>query len=537
MQAITLSGSITLTEDPARHQGKVYVGVFSLEDGGSVNIAASAVIEPSTFSTSGDTYSAAYSVNLPENNLQEEVMVSAFYDRNNSCDLSDELIDWPDYGDLIGYAQDSPITIGESDINVPAFTVDTAYESSTTLQTYDDFSDASGKFLTDKWNGVWNALEYVRQVKNGVLVSGFRSSNVRERNRLLMTYTGAVSSLKADVKITEELDTGTDANNSVYARLEANLYNAVYATPDSSTGNIWTGVYLGKLRGRKSFWYFIDRCGDENQWETLDFGTIPVSGDIALDTWYGLEMTYDKYNNQITYRVLDSAGNEIGSLTHTELPDYQGDCLDSYPNLTTGSGRYSDKMELCSISAEFDNVEINGALYDDFNADACDSSKWRSTETVRVIEGTDAVLMAESKGSKETNRLRFSRKISHAYADVTIDESSFATYGRTRIRLDGNLYNDTYSGLDEYDEYDGEAYNGEQGQVWAQIYIDLKKDDDSNEYLNAAYYMERAKVAEPEDDEDYTPLVEGSFSGLNLAKGKNVPARSQSHWHTGDFFM
>nr|WP_321401318.1 carboxypeptidase regulatory-like domain-containing protein [uncultured Desulfobacter sp.] len=516
--AITISGSITLSE--VSGEGNVYLGVFDPENGGPGNKMACAMIHYSSFDTSGETASGTYSMELTGDNLPEKVLLFAFYDRNNSCNPLDSLTDWPDYGDLIGAPQTLPITIGNSDITIEPFAVDKAYESSTILQTYDDFSDASGKFLTEKWNGVWNALEYVRQVKNGVLVSGFRSSNARERNRLLMTHTGAVSSLKADVKITEELDSGTDQNNSVFARLEANLYNAVSATPDSSTGNIWTGVYLGKRQGQEGFWYFIDQCVGENQWETFGFGAIPVSGDIALDTWYGLEIAYNKENNQITYRVIDSAGNEIGSVTHTELPAYQGDCLDSYPNLTTGSGRYSDKMELCSISAEFDNVEINGALYDDFNADELNPAKWRSTETVRVIEGTDAVLLAESKGDKETNNLLFSRKISHAYADMTIEESSFATYGRAKARLVGYLYNDTYSGLDEYDEYDGEAYNGEQGVVCAQVFIDLKKDEDGNEYLDAAYYMERANEAEPEDDEDYTLLAEGSLSGLSLAKGK-----------------
>nr|WP_319396241.1 hypothetical protein [uncultured Desulfobacter sp.] len=473
-----------------------------------------------SFDTSGEVASGAYSMELKGDDLPEKVLLFAFYDRNNSCTPMDSFTDWPDYGDLIGAPRTLPITIGSSDITIEPFAVDTAYESSTTLQTYDDFSDASGKFLTDKWNGVWNALEYVRRVKNGVLVSGFRSSNARERNRLLMTNPGVVSHLKADVKITEEMDTGTDSNNSVFARLEANLYNADSPAPDSQTGNIWTGVYLGKRHGQKGFWYFIDRCTGENQWETFGHATIPISGDIALDTWYGLDIAYDKENGQITYRVLDSTGNEIGSVTHTELPAYQGDCLDAYPNLTTGMGRYSDKMELCSISAEFDNVEINGARYDDFSTDALDSSKWRSTETVRVIEGTDAVLLAESKGDKETNNLLFSRKISHAYADVTIDESSFTTYGWTKVRLVGNLYNDTYSGLDEYDEYDGEAYNGEQGVVWAQTYIAVARDDDGNEYMNAAYYLERVTVAEPENNEDYTPFAAGALSGLSLAKGK-----------------
>ncbi len=506
--ALTLSGNIGFTK--VAGGGDLYVAAFDLEG----DMVASTMITPGESCTAGNACSEEYSLTLTGDALPEAVIVLAFYDRNASCKTSDELFDWPDYGDAMGYAPGSPIAIGTLDISGQNFSIGTTYESSEILQDYDDFSDASGLFLADKWKRTWNALEYVRRVENGVLVSGFRSSNSQERNHMTMTYSGVVTQFKADVKIMDT-DGGTASGNQVFARLGVSLYNAAAEAPTAKLGNIWTGLYLRERNGQKQFWYLIQQSQDEDgeNWETIDYGIIPVSGDIDLNTWYSLEIGYVQGSSQVTYTVLDGAENEIGNVTYTGLPAYQRACQDSYPALTTGMNRNTDKMELCSISAAFDNVKLNHADYDDFEDESDDiawtSANWRTTETVRIIDGTDAVLMAESKGSRETNQLKFGRKMTHAYADVTIDGSSLATDNTARVRLEGNLYNDTLSGF--------EGYNGQEGQVWAQVLIDLKTDG-TNEFLKAKYYMERYTA-----DGNSQEVINESFSlpeGFSLEKGK-----------------
>jgi hypothetical protein len=502
-QAATLSGNIQLT--PEAGGGSVFVGVFDPEDPGPHNFVGSVVIP------SGDVASTTpYSIDLIEN-PPGEVLVLAFYDRNNSCDPGDAVTDWPDYGDVIGYYPSSPVAVGTSDMTGIDFSISTTYEGTSGTTLYDDFSTASGLFDTAKWRDFWNVLEYVRRVEANTLRSGFRSSTNRERNRMQMSHAGAVTRLKADVLI-EDIYSGSHPDNRVFARIETNLYNASSTAPDSQLGDIWSGLYVGKQADRVIAQLAVEECTstDGSTWDTLFWEEIPVSEPLALNTWYTLEIV-NPQDGSITFNILNGT-TLIGSATKTGLSARMGDCQDSYPALITGMNRNTDKIELCRIFAKFDDAELNGTAYDDFDTGTLDPSLWRSTEMSRLVEDGSAVLMAESKGAVETNRLSFSRKVSHIYTDVTIDEDSFAQNGaKGRIRLEGNFYNDTHSGMS------GDGYNGEEGQVWAQVYIDLYDDGT----MAAKWYMEKALVAEPVNwDTDYQEIDSGIFEEVSVTKGK-----------------
>lgn len=506
-QAVTLSGNLSFT--PVTGGGSVFVAVFDADDPGADTLLGSTVLPP-PFS-SPDT---SYTVMLEEGNVPDQILVVAFYDRNNSCNPTDSITDWPDYGDVMGYVP--PFAPGTSDISNVNFSLITTYESGPGTAIYDDFTDPSGLFRTDKWREHWNALEFVRHVEDGALVSGLRSSTNRERNTMQMSHSGAVTHMKADVFI-QTLNSGSHPDNRVFARVGASLYNSKSAAPDSEWGDVWAGLEIGQQAGEMVARISVEKStavsSEGSTWETIYWETIPVSEDLLLNTWYTLEIISPR-DGSITFNILNGT-TVIGSATRTGLPGFMGNCQDSYPGLTTGMNRNTNKIELCSIFAKFDNVEVNGTAYDPFDTGNLNPLRWRSTQTIRQIKDSRAVLMAESKGTRETNQLLFSRKVPHVYADVVIDPSSFALNSRIRFRLDANFYNDTYSGMP------GLEYNGEEGNAWAQVYIDLDPDGS----MAAKCYMARAERVDGQiqyPDVFYQEFTD--FSGDHAIR-KGVPYR------------
>ena len=139
------------------------------------------------------------------------------------------------------------------------------------------------------------------------------------------------------------------------------------------------------------------------------------------------------------------------------------------------------------IHATFDDVYINneGTPYDTFETAPLDQTKWQHLEFVREIQDGKLRLTAHSKQNTETEStsLNFSRLQSYIEATVTVKSTSWINSGaKGRTRIDGFFYNDTYQ---------PSQYNGREGDVWAQVYIDYY----DNGTIEAKCFAERVMDA------------------------------------------
>jgi hypothetical protein len=114
------------------------------------------------------------------------------------------------------------------------------------------------------------------------------------------------------------------------------------------------------------------------------------------------------------------------------------------------------------ITATFDNVYVNGTLYDDFAADSIDPTKWVEAEVVRRLEQgrlTSALTQRDTEGS---NTLRFidSAVVKAFQAEVAVLRAETGGRGpRPTARLVGAFYND------------GTPGEGQTGDILAEIGI------------------------------------------------------------------
>jgi len=488
--------------------GQVYVGVFNSEDPDPANMIASTAVP-----VSGTTeVSVPYTIDLG-NMPSATVLVIGFYDANNNSDPDNGTAedDWPDYGDVIGSPSSNPIDVGGDDITGIHFPISTTYAGTSGYSLYDDFTATDNFFDVYKWFSLYNPHEDIRKVKAGQLVSGVRSTTGGEQNKTLINNpdpSTQLSRLKADV-IIDSIDSGRDTDSSVFTRIDSAFYNSESTSPSTPLGDVWASLGVWSEDGELVFYYQIKKCTDSqgSSWEQLEQKEIPLSG-VALGELYKLEIIYDKDQNSLTFKVYNNADEVLKTIIEDSLPANQGPAyFNNSCKLVTGTSNQNPGLVLCHIFVKFDNVYLNGVLHDNFDvSDTLDPAKWNSPEIVKVIENEKALLLSSSNGSTETVRLRTRRPLANTRVEVEIDSDSQVVNGAFgRVRLEGVFYNDTFG------KEPGGTYNGDEGEVWAQVGLDLMDDDT----LVAKYTVVRTNVADTSGIDPgiaYSIPLDGTFS-------------------------
>jgi len=335
---------------------------------------------------------------------------------------------------------------------------------------YDDFSE---NYIN---NEKWYQQETVREIANGKLVSKVKS-NDRVRNHTDFQNPSTIFAIEVNVNVVE-----TDVSDgAVFARVDGTFYNT-QASGTGATGDVWAGIFLyDDGNGLKSYYEIDEATSDDGS----TFNIIS-SGSIALATLnfnqaYTLKIAYDDALNKITFSV----GSDSVVVDDTSLPAKQRPAVFPSKSLTTGINDETSGSKY--IYALFDDVYVNndqGTVYDDFANGPLDQTKWQSLAFVTETENGKLRLAAQSSWNRETARLTLRDFFTYTEGTVTIKSDSFInTKASGRARIDASFYNDTYG--------PGE-YNGYEGNVWAQVYID-QYDDNT---LEAKCYIERATNAD-----------------------------------------
>lgn len=340
---------------------------------------------------------------------------------------------------------------------------------------YDDFS-------ADRIDSAkWDQIEFVREVDpvQKKLVSKVATETGGRRNRTLFANSSSISAIEALISVAEtSLDTGN--NTSAFARIDGFFYNT--QPSGGVTGDVWASVRIVERgNGLEADWS-IEELLDENysSWATIASGTLIDSGTLEYDTEYKATIEYNEINNSFTFSV---AGTSI-LIDASQLPSRQRPA--SGPDKYFTIGMDSDSQNgVGYIHATFDDVYINnqGTAYDTFDAAPLDQTKWQHLEFVREIEDGKLRLTAHSKQNTESTSLYFAGFQPYLEATVTVKSDSWINSGaKGRTRIDGFFYNDTYQ---------PSQYNGREGDVWAQVYIDYY----DNGTIEAKCFAERVMDA------------------------------------------
>ena len=206
---------------------------------------------------------------------------------------------------------------------------------------------------------------------------GITSFPYATSNNLLFANPNSVSSIQADVTLLSY-----DLRNNAYtrARIAGRWYNDGSGTPDiDMTGDIWAGVELREdpsgLYAQWSVYRYTNASGSSGT--TLDWGNFAIP--ITVGTPYTLYLGYDQGTNQFVFRV-----NSEEHPGPSGLPARERDPNSPWKGLSARV-QINDDSSYGYLSAAFDNILKDGAVYDNFSSSTIDSTKWTSYEVATEI--------------------------------------------------------------------------------------------------------------------------------------------------------
>ncbi len=327
------------------------------------------------------------------------------------------------------------------------------------LVLYDDFS--SGALDPNKWT----PHQYAMEVDSGALRLFLDAPYKEKMAARLLTTTD--ENFKTTFTIDELTKYASDELGVYYSML--GLYYSENSDPNLVTGRVYTSVCFGDRGNGLEVWYYILKATDED-WndEVVTEGVIVPAGNPALllNTQYSMELLYNGVDS-FTYRLYNSAGGEIAFVT-ANGPQF-GSSIDKHlsPRVITPSsgGRVSATVTQVETSigtapyAIVDTSFDNPPLTPDF---------WSTPEVVKEIttEGKLKIL-THSGGDKITTHATLRERFNYIETKVIFDGSKILTNPGTasRARLSGYLYNDSRG------PNSGLPYNGFEGNVWGQVFI------------------------------------------------------------------
>jgi hypothetical protein len=344
---------------------------------------------------------------------------------------------------------------------------------------YDDFS---GKYLDP---ARWTPQESVIKVENGKLVNQLAakpSDGTGSGQPVAFMNSATIHTIKTTVTLQEAI-----IRNEFTGSVSAGIFANYFQTADGSCMAMLQIIY-NPDKSVVAGYGIAD--GANFQGDIL-------ANNLKLNTAYDLTVSHNETNNTFTFTI-DGTSKSVAGPQKTGNIDnpFKNISVQINPNqLNKGVDGY--------VAATFEDVYVNGSLYDDFNTAPLNNTKWGNWETVRRIESGKLNLSVNNSGqmSRTTNSLILTENQPfHVEASVKVKSDSWLLNGATGMaRINSVLYNDTYGAGS------GKTYNGSEGNVSALVAIRVKAD----RTMYVQYYCERSDDA---TWSTYTTLFSGNFS-------------------------
>ena len=377
---------------------------------------------------------------------------------------------------------------------------------------YEDFSN---NYIN---KGLWRDFgtdgnptnEFVREIDttNQVLVLklGTQEAYWPVRNNLPILNPETVQAMKADFKVLATNNDPTDTA-TVFARIGGFFYNKNSATPTDAVGDIWAQICIGNRGSGLEVWYTVDERIGLGNYDFIQLANQPLAlAGLALGNAYTLDINYNEGTNTFTFSVSNGAATVTGTYVGAAR---LASSFTQFKAISAAVHEINGEMVNGFIHAEVDNVYINGlgTLYEDFSPfDAgehrINHNNWGRTELVKEPSNGVLRLAQRKKGDTIRNRLKLRAKYTdYLEAKVRIESGSYVDNDvnpganpRGRARLSGYLYNQN------------DTYNGFEGDVWVNLYLELNKNGD----LSARAWAGASNV----DESNYTDILELPGGGV-----------------------
>ena len=325
----------------------------------------------------------------------------------------------------------------------------------------DDFS--GNRPDSSKWYGrFWyeDGLIMVREVTGGKLVSkigGRTDDNGIASNSTGLIPSEEVTSFSAKVSYIEGAYGPAVDDNDMYG-LFAEISGNFYKTAEGAGGDVGSSIGI--------------RYQEDNQGTTLEIfarvytpsGQIdtPFTTTITSGQEYILKIDYDG-DHTLTFSVSDGSQTESHAVTG---PTRSG--------ATDGPGLYLGSSIIAAgniigggyVHATFDDVMVNGSLYDDFSSAPLDGNKWIDHEIVREIRDNRLQMNVQNTFGEPSADNQIYLQPQHItnyfQADVIVSgDSVYNGDAHGEALVYGSFYNSMHDGTaSSYNDSEGDIYAG-----------------------------------------------------------------------------
>ena len=316
---------------------------------------------------------------------------------------------------------------------------------------YDDFSGTN--IDKDKWKN-W---EFVREIRDGKLVSKITSYGSNLSNILNFINPASIYYIEADMSV-NEIDGRFESLSN--ASLVGRFYNDGTGSPGSLVGEVMARIDLRYQWGQLTAQWSVSKSTDGSTWPWVANGSFPIP--ISLGQSYKLSILWEPAIKRLTFTV-----NGISQYWISTDNIYPSN--GPWKGLST-SVWFSNPNLWGTVSATFDNVIAkdqsgNIVVSDDFSSPVIDKNKWSTYEMVSEI--SDGKLRSKVRSSSRStgtavfNDLNFIDPSSIQAIQVKVTPSVYQNFqgANLRARIAGRYYND------------GTPGSGYTGDVGAQVTI------------------------------------------------------------------
>ncbi len=290
----------------------------------------------------------------------------------------------------------------------------------------------------------WLNLEIGRRINGGAFESRLRGVGSAASNNMLFanpsTDPTTAHSIQANITVTA----ATITAGQVRAHVNWDIYNDGVTPGGGEAGNVQVLVALRHNGTILQVLLDVFHCtnaacstGPDLFFNTSAFGPVSVGETHTLSiAWSGsathlITLGFDAAPPVVVDPTAGPNGAPVGGppgspfkAIGTRVRDFNGSAIDA------------------SITATFDNVMVDGSLYDDFGSGGLNSAKWQNLEIGRAVSGgvfTSSVRRVGVNGGNTMNLLD-TAAVSTLQADVTVTDIQ-NTSASPEARVAGGFYN------------------------------------------------------------------------------------------------
>jgi hypothetical protein len=258
----------------------------------------------------------------------------------------------------------------------------------------------------------WTRYESVRVIDGGKLRLAVRSatgSTAPVMTPLRFATSSDITKIEATITpIGYHNDDGANAMATVAGR----FYNdGSSGTPGDCTGDVLGQVGIGNTPSTGTtpvvFWNVVRFTSADCASSEVITGGKFTNTEVISGTAYPVSMDWD--GNKFIF-AYNGVSQTYTPSTPINPPNTSFKSL--YTRISNNAGKDG------YISAYFDDIKVNGVLYDDFTADRIDQTKWANYEFVRAIKDDEQHLVLLARGT--TNSTTFTENVLPIAAPETV---------------------------------------------------------------------------------------------------------------------